>query len=98
VTDVNKTTTYVPGSYAGPYASSFWGYYGYAWPTIYEPGYMRTDTVATVEINIYALNPEKLIWSGTSETFNPGTTREVVDDIARAVGAELMKQGLIEPK
>ncbi|MFZ0254384.1 MAG: hypothetical protein WAN46_01790 [Gammaproteobacteria bacterium] len=97
VANVDKTVTYVPGSYAGPY-SSFWGYYGYAWPTTYDSGYMRTDTVATIEANIYALNPEKLLWSGTSETFNPGTAREVIDDIAAAVGAELMKQGLMAPK
>lgn len=97
VANLDKTVTYVPGSYAGPH-SSFWGYYGYAWPTAYDSGYMRTDTVATIETNIYALNPEKLIWSGTSETFNPRTTREVVDDIARAVGAELMEQGLMAPK
>ena len=97
LTNMDKTVTYVPGSYPAPY-SSFYGYYGYAWPATYEPGYLRTDTVATIETNIYTLNPEKLIWSGTSETFNPGTAREVVDDIARAVGAELMKQGLIAPK
>jgi hypothetical protein len=97
VTNVDKTTRYVPGSYPGPY-SSFWGYYGYAWPTTHDPGYMRTDTVATIETNIYDLSPEKLLWSGNSETFNPGTAREIVDDIARAVGAELMKQGLIAPK
>lgn len=97
VVNVDKTVTYVPGRYPAVY-SSFWGYYGYAWPAAYEPGYMRADTVAAIETNIYALNPEMLLWSGSSETFNPATVREVVDDIARAVGAELMKQGLLTPK
>lgn len=97
VTDVDETVRYVPGNYPRSY-SSFWGYYGYAWPATYDPGYMRTDTIATVETNIYQLNPEKLLWSGTSTTFNPGTAREVIDEIARAVGTELRKQGLIMPE
>lgn len=90
---MDQKLTYVPGRYPRPYYS-FWGYYGYAWPTAYGPGYRRIDTMATIETHIYALNPEKLIWSGTSETFNPGAAREVVADVARAVGKELKRQGL----
>jgi hypothetical protein len=89
-----QETTYVPGSYPTPYYG-FYGYYGYAWPTVYDPGYLRTDTIVQVETNVYAVADEKLLWSGVSETFNPSNAREVVDDLAKALAAELRKQGLI---
>jgi hypothetical protein len=76
--------TYVPGSYPS-YYGSWSGYYGYAAPMYYDPGYVRTDTYYNVEINMYDLKLNKLVWSGMTSTVNPSDARqmtnEVVDEI-----------------
>ena len=88
-------TTYVPGS-PGYGFYDYYGGAGYAG----TPGYVVTDTIATVETRIYSVTDGKLIWSGTSETFNPSNIQENVADIAKAVGKELRKEKLLvdEPK
>ena len=69
----------------------FWGYYGAAYP----PTEMNVDTIARVEIKIYSLADDKLVWAGVSETFNPKDAGQLVADIVAAAGQELRRQGLI---
>ena len=85
-------TTYVPGSPS----YGFYDYYGGA-RYAGSPGYVVTDTIATVETRIYSVTEGKLIWSGTSETFNPSNIKENVGDIAKAVIEELRKEKLLVP-
>ena len=70
---------------------SFWGYYGYAYP----PTEMRADTVVRVEVNIFSLTEDKVLWRGVSESFNPQSTGALVSEITAVVGRELRRQGLI---
>ncbi len=70
---------------------SFWGYYGYAYP----PTEMRADTVVRVEINIFSLTEDKVLWRGVSESFNPQSTGSLISEITAVVGRELRRQGLI---
>ena len=53
------------------------------------------DTIATVETRIYSVREGKLIWSATTDTYNPEEIRKDIDDIADAVKAELRKEKLI---
>lgn len=85
--------TYVP-----PPPTPMWGYYGAAWPTAYDPGYVRQDDVVDVQTCIYAVKEGKLLWAGTTESTNPRDVRRTVDEIADAVAAELRREGLIPPK
>lgn len=62
----------------------------------YPPAELRVDTVVRVEIKIYSLGEDKLIWSGVSETFNPGAVQKAVTDIVAAAGKELRRQGLLK--
>jgi hypothetical protein len=71
---------------------AFWGSYGYG---AYPPAEMRVDTVVRVEINVYSLAEDKLIWTGVSESFNPQSAPQLVADIVAAAGKELRRQGLI---
>ena len=47
-----KEVNYVPGTYPTSYYS-FYGYYGWAYPLAYSPGYYRTDRLVGVETNVY---------------------------------------------
>ena len=94
---VQKEDRYVPPrlDYVGdPYYGSFYGYYGYFAP-IYTPGYVTEDTVVHLETNLYAVEGEKLVWSGNTETFNPKDANTYVGEAAKTIVGQLAKAGLI---
>jgi hypothetical protein len=97
---VDKKTTYVPGhSYVVPYGyyHTFYGYYGTAYRQVYSPDYLREDTTVRVETNFYAANPPdgELIWTGTSDSFNPKSAKKVIDGLVKLIVKELTKQNLL---
>ena len=64
----------------------------YAW---YPTEQMAVDTILRVEIQIYSLAEDKLIWGGISQTFNAQGTQDLIAKIVAAAGQELRRQGLI---
>jgi hypothetical protein len=78
---------------AGPYAT-FDGYYSWAYGATYGP-YVETETVVRMVSNLYSVEQNKLVWSGTSETFDPSSAKDLVDDVSRQVAKELEKDRLV---
>jgi DNA-nicking Smr family endonuclease len=68
--DVEKETSYVPGTTTG-YYGGYGRYYGYGAGMYSSPGYYTTDKNYFVETMVYSVNPNKLLWSGTTKTVNP---------------------------
>ena len=93
VLGAREQVTYVPPNY-GP---SFWVYYGGAWPIAYDPGFYQANEVVVLEVSIFSLARNQLIWIGTTETLNPTSLPDLVDDMAKAVRGELLKRDLIPP-
>ncbi|MDB4966295.1 MAG: hypothetical protein JWN44_1984 [Myxococcales bacterium] len=85
---VEKETTWVPGAYWGPY------YAIGGWP-MWDPGYMQTDTVVHVETDVYDVQGDRLVWASRSKTYDPRSMKALVDDVSRAVGKQMKKQGLL---
>jgi hypothetical protein len=98
---VDKSATYVPGqAYVVPvgYRSMYggWGYGGYAaYGTVYDPGYVREDQLVNFDTNVYRVADEKLLWASRSQTDNPSSVTQMVDDIIAATAKEMKKQGVI---
>ncbi len=97
---VDKKTTYVPGhSYAVPYGyyRSFYGYYGTVYRQVYTPDYLREDTTVRIETNFYSAGTADgdLIWTGTSDSFNPKSAQKVIDGVVKLIVKELKKQNLL---
>jgi len=95
----DQQVTQSPGMYyAAPTYASFWGagYYGFGWAGVYSPGYIQTDTIVTVEILVYALKQDKLVWAGQSETTNPSKVGPFIKELTAKAAAEMKKQGLIQ--
>jgi len=97
---VEKKTTYIPGhSYSVPYGyyNSFYGYYGAVYRQVYTPDYLREDTTVRVETNFYAATPPdgELIWTGTSDSFNPKSAKKVIDGLVKIIVKELTTQNLL---
>ncbi len=93
VYDQNEVS-YVPGSYPMAY-NSFYGYYGWAYPLAYSPGYYRSDRLVGVETNIYDVETEKLVWSGLSQTTNPKDVKKTVTATAKEVRKVMKKYGFL---
>ena len=95
--DRSKEQTYVPGSAYPAYYASPYGYYGYAAPMFYDPGYVRTDITYTVETNVYSTRMGKLVWTGTTSTVNPTDLIQTVDEIVEAIHFKMVKEGFLTP-
>ena len=98
---VDKTATYVPGqAYAVPmgYHSMYggWGYGGYsAYGTVYDPGYVREDQLVNFDTNIYSVADEKLLWASRSQTDNPSSVDQMIDEIITETAKEMKRQKVI---
>jgi hypothetical protein len=90
----DKRTTYNPGTWVNPYYSTFWGYYGYGWGSMYIPGSVDQDTIVVVETTIYSVPRDQLVWAAVSETKNPKDLQRFVEDLVKEAVKELHKQGL----
>ncbi|RFS18894.1 hypothetical protein DVR12_26305 [Chitinophaga silvatica] len=93
---------YVPGTIGyAPYPAygwygGFWPYYGYMYGSVYSPGYYTTDKTYFLESNLYDLtNNGKLVWSGQSETYNPGSLESFSKAYAAKVSNALQQGGLL---
>jgi len=91
----DQQVTYTPGTATPAYYGGFGPYWGYSWGTVYDPGYLRTDTLISVETLIYSLNSGKLLWASTSRTTNPQNVNALVKEVADATAKEMAKQGLL---
>jgi len=78
-----------------PYYNRFNNYYMNAYPAVYGPGYLATDTIVNLETNIYELTDGKLVWAVTSETFNPNDINKVVVELSQLFVKQLKKDGLL---
>lgn len=92
-----KETYYSPGTtwYSAGYYPSFWGYWNYGWTAVYTPGYMRSDTIVSIETLVYSIERDELIWAGMSETLNPKDVRKFVKQLVDAAGKEMRKAGIV---
>ncbi len=91
---VDKDTRYVPGTYP-PYYVTWRGYWRYAWPMYYDPGYYTTDRTYYVEVNVYSLLRDKLVWSGITSTINPTGGDELYDAVAKTVTKRMKQEGFL---
>jgi len=78
----------------GPYGT-FDGYWGYAAGTVYDPGYLQTETVVHMVSNLYSLEQNKLLWSGVSKTFDPASAQAFMNDVSKAVAKSLEKERVV---
>ena len=94
----DKRTTWSPSTWSAPYYSTLWGYYGYGWGAVYDPGVTRVDTVAVVETLIFSVPQNRLLWAGVTESTNPRDANRIIKDIVTGTVKEMTKAGLIQRK
>jgi len=92
--DIEKETSYVPGTTTG-YYGGYGMYYGYGAAMYSTPGYYTTDKNYFIETTIYSVNPNKLLWTGTTKTVNPSKVNKAVNEIADVVVAKMKQDGFL---
>jgi hypothetical protein len=81
------------------YGGYWGGYYGIGWgdPWISKSPDMEVDIVVTVEVFVFSLPQNRLVWTGTSESTNPPKAEKYVVKLASETAKELKKEGLLAP-
>jgi hypothetical protein len=96
---IKDSVTYIPpeATFPYPYYGSFYGYYGAISPIVYSPGYLIEEKTVRIETNVYAITPpeSQLVWTGTSDTFNPKDAHKVIKSVVEMVATELNKANVI---
>jgi hypothetical protein len=91
--DIEKETSYVPGT---TYYGGYGRYYGYGAGFYGSPGYYTEDKNYFVETTIYSVEPDKLLWTGTTKSVNPDKIEKTVNEIADIVVEKMKKDGFLK--
>ena len=96
---VKKEERQVPSSFTyAPrfgYGYGYYGYYGRAYDTIYQPGYTTEDTIVKLETTVFDVKTEKMVWAGGTRSFNPSSAEKVVTENADLILSSMKKAGLL---
>ncbi len=91
--------TYVPGYvalrpawYAGPWLQHYALYYY----RVYAPGYIEVNRVVRYEIDMWMTADQgRLVWSATTASLNPASSRQVNKEIADQIVPQLLRTGVV---
>lgn len=99
-TRTNVTTMMVPGPVIGGpgfgpgFGSGWWGPYS-AW---YAVPQVTQYQIATAETTLFDVKTRRIVWTATSQTFNPTSVQQETPGLAQAVIGNLQARGLIAAK
>lgn len=100
--DEKKQKRYVPPTYryepAFGYRRGFYPYYGMSHRYVSTPGYTTVDTIVELETTVFSAVTGKMIWAGTTSSFNPSTPRGIIEKNISIQIKEMQKAGFIEKK
>lgn len=96
VVNDQRRKTYVPSTWTNTYYTSLWGYYGYGWGAVYDPGYVRDERIISLETLVFNVPQNSLVWAGLSVTDNPKDGQKVVTEVVKEAVSEMRKQGLLK--
>jgi hypothetical protein len=94
--DITDETYYVPGTTSMSYYGGYYGYYGYGASVYSTPGYYTTDKIYSVETTVYSVNPDELVWTGTTASVNPASLQRTIDDVADVITYDMKKSGFLK--
>jgi hypothetical protein len=93
-TEVTSDPIYIDPSYV-----RFWdGYYDLGWRELWRTAVvsdLRTRKVVSVEVLVYSLRQNRLVWGGQTHTTDPSSVDRLVDTTAKRVVRELERQRLL---
>ncbi|MCP9768679.1 hypothetical protein EGI22_12200 [Lacihabitans sp. LS3-19] len=98
--DVERERIYTL-SYVGIYPGnpiSFTNYYYRHWPGDIRDGYYLTTKIFTVEVAIFSILEDQIIWTSETKTVNPDGVDKMTNEIAKVLQKRMIKEGFISKK
>lgn len=75
---------------------NYWDNHSGFWSSYYEPGYYNTQTSYYIEVQLYRLPDEKIIWSGLSSVVDPTRVDFAVESVLEAAISEMVAEGFLD--
>jgi hypothetical protein len=91
---VDTARVYTPAMWVSTSYSTFWGYYGYGWESVYVPGSSRVQTAAIVETLIFSVPRNALLWAAVTEPTAVKDLPSFVQDLVKRSVQVMHEQGL----
>ena len=85
-----------PTYYTSAEYGSFWGWYNLAGAPAYDPAYVGTENVVSVETLVYQLNPDKLLWAGTTKPMTVDRVNDFTRQVAQESADQMRKEGVLK--
>lgn len=73
----------------------YYGHYNTAYHAVYQPGYTQVDKVVTLSTKIFSIEKDKIIWDGSTKSFNPETAIEIINEITALIVDDIKSSGFI---
>jgi hypothetical protein len=77
-------------------AMGFNGFYISTSPIYQVPGYLSEEKIIHMDTKLFETKEGKLVWSATSESYEPKSTSEVIKFVSLIVVDELYQEGFIK--
>jgi hypothetical protein len=90
--EVASDSTYVPPAPNASFEAGF----SHSVPIITSPGHTERRSVVTLQTDLYDPSGQgHLVWSMTSQSFDPSNVTELIDNVSDAIVSDLRAKGLI---
>jgi hypothetical protein len=88
--DTRKQTSYQPPTY-----TDFYGYWGSYGTYVTSPGYVLETTTLLIETTLFDASTGKVVYSAESESFQPSSRNEVIDELVPLLVGDLTQRKLL---
>ncbi len=95
--DVDKEKVYTPSSrnIYPDYYRTFDRYYYRGWNNYNSPGYFTTTKTFVIEVIVFSIKEDSVIWVGVTKTTNPNGVEQLISEVAEIVYSKMKKQRFI---
>ena len=76
-------------------AVGFYGFYVSTSPVYQVPGYLENETIIYMDTKLFETTEGKLVWSATSQSYDPQTTSDVIKAVTYIVVNQLYTEDFI---
>lgn len=75
---------------------NYWDTHAGFWSSYYEPGYYNSETSYYIEVRLFRMSDEKMIWSGLSSVVDPSRVDFAVESVLEAAIKEMRAEGFLD--
>ena len=77
------------------FGRGMYDYYSVSYHRVTTPGYTVTNTIVNLEITVFSVKTEQMIWAGATRSVNPKSGEKLVKEAAGLIVADMKKAGLL---